>query len=101
MKMGFILKEKIEVFTKKLKLNMIKTVLIKMVLIKDNINKDTGTLYNIDGWDISGFNEKGINKITGFNFNERGYTQEIFFYNKGIFTKKCLKNQMYFFKFYV
>lgn len=67
--MGFILKEKIEVFTKKLKLNMIKTV-----LIKDNINKDTGTLYNIDGWDISGFNEKGINKITGFNFNERGYT---------------------------
>lgn len=48
--------------------------MIKTVLIKDNINKDTGTLYNIDGWDISGFNEKGINKITGFNFNERGYT---------------------------
>ncbi|WP_410208317.1 hypothetical protein [Fusobacterium sp.] len=59
------------------------------------INKVTKSEYGRGGYDYYGFNEKGIHKITGFNFDEKGFTKErcdyspsvIYPYNKTILKK--------------
>ena len=42
---------------------------------KDKINKDTRLAYDKDGYNIDGFNRNGINKETKYTFNKNGLTK--------------------------
>lgn len=44
---------------------------------KIGYNKETGTLYDKDGYNVNGWNKEGINKETGYNFDKEGKVEKI------------------------